>query len=370
MPRDVMVAGHIALDILPDMSPLKASEVIAAGRVFEIGRISYSTGGAVSNTGLALHRLGLDVALQAVVGDDWVGRAIIDYVRGFHPALGDHIRILPGQASAYTVVIEPQDHDRTLLTHTGVYRDFGSDSVDLDLASDCKLFHLGYPTLLPRLFGGAGADFVELMANVKARGVVTSVDMTLPAADDPGGKADWRSILSRCLPHVDIFLPSIEEIMFMLRREDYARWQGQVIQRMTRGYLRSLADELLSMGAGIAGLKLGDRGLYLRASDQVQRLAFLSRIDQSPAAWTGIETWHPAYQVQVAGTTGAGDAAYAGFIAALLRGLDAEACARRACAVAACNIEAADATSGVKSWGATGKRLASGWATRSLPGQC
>ena len=35
-----MVAGHIALDILPDMSLLKPQEVIGAGKVFEIGRIS------------------------------------------------------------------------------------------------------------------------------------------------------------------------------------------------------------------------------------------------------------------------------------------------------------------------------------------
>ena len=58
----------------------------------------------------------------------------------------------------------------------------------------------------------------------------------------------------------------------------------------------------------------------------------------------GAQIWHPAFQVDVAGTTGAGDAAYAGLLAALMRGLEPEACARMACAVAACNIEAADAT--------------------------
>ena len=76
MPSDVMVAGHIALDILPDMSTLKPQEVIGAGKVFEIGRITYSTGGAVSNTGLALHRLGIDVDLhlQSSARTGWAGR--------------------------------------------------------------------------------------------------------------------------------------------------------------------------------------------------------------------------------------------------------------------------------------------------------
>jgi len=97
MPPEVIVAGHIALDILPDMASLTPEQVIAPGKVYEIGRISYSTGGAVSNTGLALHQLGVNVGLQAVVGDDWIGRAIIDYVRGFGPRLADHIRTVPRQ---------------------------------------------------------------------------------------------------------------------------------------------------------------------------------------------------------------------------------------------------------------------------------
>jgi len=364
MPSEVMVAGHIALDILPDMSALKPEEVIGAGKVFEIGPISYSTGGAVSNTGLALHRLGIDVDLLAVVGADWVGRAIIDYVRGYDSALGDHIRVLPDAASAYTIVIEPRNHDRTLLTHTGVYHGFGLDNIDLDLAAGCKLFHLGYPTLLPRLYADGGDGFLELAQTIKDLGPVTSVDMSLPAPDSPSGQADWRGILHRCLPFVDIFVPSIEEIMFMLRPADLARWGVDLQGALNAVYLADLADELIAMGAGIAGFKLGERGLFLRCAADRSRMAFLSSISQSADDWAGAQTWHPAFQVDVAGTTGAGDAAYAGLLAALIRGMEPEACARMACAVAACNIEAADATTGVRSWEATHARLASGWPTR------
>ena len=364
MPSDIVVAGHIALDILPDMSSLKPEEVIGEGKVFEIGRISYSTGGAVSNTGLALHRLGIDVALLAAVGDDWVGRAIIDYVRGFGADLGDHIRIVPGAASPYTVVIEPQNHDRTLLTHTGVYNDYDLDSIDLDLVVGRKLFHMGYPTLLPRMFSDDGAGLLTLLKTVKDIGVITSIDMSLPPPDQPSGRANWRKILQRCLPFVDIFVPSIEEIMFMLRRHDLERWGSSLFERLTADYLADLADELLKMGAGIAGFKLGERGLYLKGAPETERLAFLEALGQSPVGWAGASTWHPAFQVEVGGTTGAGDAAYAGLLAALVRGLDYQACARMACAVAAFNIEAADATTGVRSWAATETRLAAGWATR------
>ncbi|MCY3915756.1 MAG: carbohydrate kinase family protein [Chloroflexi bacterium] len=363
MPIDVIVAGHIALDILPDLSSLQPEQVVAAGRVHEIGPISYSTGGAVSNTGLALHRLGINVGLQALVGDDWVGRAIIDYVRSFDPTLGDHIQIVSNKASPYTIVIEPHNHDRTLLTHTGVYNDYSLEDINLDQVSGCQLFHLGYPTLLPRLFSADGANLRKALRAVKEFGVVTSIDMSLPPPDSPSGRANWRAILGRCLPLIDVFMPSIEEIMFMLRPDDLARWGDCLLDSLNADYLARLADELLSMGAGIAGFKLGERGLFLRGADDRSRLAFLSSIGQTADDWVGLQTWHPAFQVDVAGTTGAGDAAYAGLLAALIRGLKPEACARMACAVAACNIEAADATTGVRSWEATEARIAAGWDT-------
>ena len=269
------VAGHIALDILPDMASLRPEQVIDAGKVYEIGRISYSTGGAVSNTGLALHQLGVNVGLQAIVGDDWVGRAIIDYVRGFGPRLADHIRTLPKGASPYTVVIEPQHHDRTLLTHTGVYNQYSLADIDLDKVAGCKLFHLGYPTLLPRLFADDGVRLRDVLRAVKDLGVITSIDMSLPPPDSPSGRADWRAILRRCLPLIDIFLPSIEEIMFMLRPADLAASGARLLDSLTAEYLAGLADDLLALGAGIVGFKLGERGLFLRCSVDRSRLDIL-----------------------------------------------------------------------------------------------
>lgn len=363
MPPDVSVAGHIALDILPDMSALKPAEVIGAGKVFEIGPMSYSTGGAVSNTGLALHQLGVPVGLQALVGDDWVGRAIIDYLRGFASTLGDHIQIATSGASAYTVVIEPRNHDRTLLTHTGVYADYGLDQINLDLVAGSKIFHLGYPTLLPRLFAAEGEGLLAILRAVKRLGVVTSMDMSLPPPDSPSGRVDWRLILQRCLPLTDIFVPSIEEILFMLRRQELARQRETLFESLNAAYLSDLADEILALGAGVVGFKLGERGLYLQGASERPRLEFLSSLGQSPDAWQGARVWQQAFKVEVVGTTGAGDAAYAGLLAALLRGLDMGVCAQMACAVAACNIEAADATTGVRSWEATRARLAAGWPT-------
>ena len=59
---EAVVAGHICLDIHPDLSgsgrePFE--DIFLPGRLVAAGPVTCSTGGAVSNTGLALNRLGI-----------------------------------------------------------------------------------------------------------------------------------------------------------------------------------------------------------------------------------------------------------------------------------------------------------------------
>ena len=66
---DAVVAGHL-LDVHPDLSGaerLPFERIFIPGHLIEAGPVSYSTGGAVSNTGLALKRLGIGPA-------GWKGR--------------------------------------------------------------------------------------------------------------------------------------------------------------------------------------------------------------------------------------------------------------------------------------------------------
>ena len=78
--------------------------------------------------------------------------------------------------------------------------------------------------------------------------------------------------------------------------------------------------------------------------------------------WRDRELWQPAYRPdEVVGTTGAGDATIAGFLAALLRDVPPERALSIAAAVGACNVEAADAVGGVRGWEETLARLDAGW---------
>jgi sugar/nucleoside kinase (ribokinase family) len=366
---DVVVAGHLCLDMLPEMGHVPLSALGMPGRLSETGRLVLSTGGAVSNTGVALHRLGVNVRLMANVGDDFVGQAIVNILEGHDPSLCEYIRVLPGEPGSYTIVLSPERVDRIFLSGTGPNSTFGTKDVDFSVLKNTKLFHLGYPPLLPRLFANGGEELIEIFRRAKDAGVVTSLDMTLPDPNSPSGQVNWPKVFQRTLPHLDIFIPSIEEALFCLRRADYDAWNGAVLPHLTATYLSNLADELIGMGGVIVGFKLGEMGMYLKTGDAA-RFERLVRLTLDISAWANVILWSPAFQVDVMGTTGAGDSAYAGFLTSLLHGLNPEETLRFACAAGACNVEAADSTSGVRTWDTIQARLDAGWSYRpeQLPG--
>lgn len=360
---DIIVSGHLCVDLIPEMDTVPLDQLPTPGRLFETGALTISTGGSVSNTGLSLHRLGVNVGMMATVGDDLLGKIIIAYLEGRDPSLSRFIRYKNGFTGSYTIALSPARVDRIFLHHPGTNSDFGVADVDFSLVAQAKIFHMGYPPLLPRLVRNDGEELAAIYAQAKATGVVTSLDMALPDPKSATGKADWRKILNRTLPHVDVFLPSIEEIIFCLRRPDHDAWGGEVLPHITLDYLADLAAELIDMGAVIAGFKLGEMGIFIQTSDSA-RFVRLSGVAIKPGEWANLRLYNPAFQVDVVGTTGSGDSAYAGFLAAMLKGLSGTAALKWACAVGACNVEAADSNSGIRSWEETQARLEAGWPAR------
>lgn len=366
MTYDIVVSGHLCADLLPETSSLPLAALSSPGKLFEVEALEIATGGSVSNTGLALHKLGINVGMMTTVGDDLLGRVIIAKLKDRDPNLGDMIAVRENVASSYSIILSPENVDRIILHCTGNNQHFDVADIDLDVVKSTKIFHLGYPPILPKLYANNAQSMVTIFKTIHEMGVITSVDMAHPDPNGASGKVNWKQVLEATLPYVDIFLPSIEEIVFMLRRSDYDNWDGNIVQNVNRNYLRDLANDLLAMGSGIIGFKLGELGFYLRTSDNIQKLTRLQRIGQSPNNWHNLDLWHPAYDVDVVGTTGAGDSAYGGFLAALLNGLNAQEAMSITCAVGACNVEAHDATSGILDWNATLVRLRLGWTTSTL----
>ena len=105
----------------------------------------------------------------------------------------------------------------------------------IDLLDDVALFHFGYPPLMKLMYADGGTQVSSLYRRAKATGVTTSLDMAFPGSSSVD--APWRRILTLTLPHVDIFLPSIEEILVTLRRETYERMRRK--RRMATSCRRS-----------------------------------------------------------------------------------------------------------------------------------
>lgn len=371
---DSVVAGHLCLDVIPDLSGTKQDQIEAIlkpGRLVLVGSVNYCTGGPVSNTGLALTKLGIHTQLMGKVGDDLFGHAIQDYVRAYGSDLVDAMIVDPTVHTSYTIVLNPPGVDRIFLHHPGANDTFGADDIRYDLIEGARLFHFGYPPLMRRMYENGGSDLTEIFRRAKATGVTTSLDMALPDPSSPAGRANWRDILSSVLPYVDLFLPSIEEILFMLHPATYKALCEEAggpsfLPFVQPKLLSDLSHELIEFGAKIVALKLGDRGLYLRTAG-LNVLEEMGRArPHDAAAWAQREMWAPCFQVTMIGTTGSGDATIAGLLAGLLRGLSPEDAVTAAVAVGACNVEAADALGGIRTWDETWDRVRAGWPRRQL----
>jgi sugar/nucleoside kinase (ribokinase family) len=381
-PVNIIVAGHICLDIIPDLSAISQGtfdQYFRPGHLIETGPVTLSTGGAVSNTGLALHRLGVPTQLMGKVGDDLLGRAVLQIVASHGAELVEGMVVDGRTSTSHTVIISPPGVDRIFLHCPGANDTFGAAAMDYDAVAGARLFHFGYPPIMRLMYEDGGEQLVEMFRRVKTYSVTTSLDMALPDPASAAGRVDWITILRALLPYVDVFLPSIEEILFMLRREVYeellqATGENSLLRLVTPALLSDVSCELLAIGGKVVGFKLGDRGLYVRTADRPAIETMGAARPSDASVWAGWELWTPCFQVDVAGTTGAGDATIAGFLAGLLRDLSPEEAVTAAVAVGACNVETADAVSGVRPWDEMWHRVKDGWMRHALsldaPGWC
>jgi len=361
-PAEVVVAGHVCLDVIPALAePVR----LEPGRLVSAGPAALSTGGAVANVGLALHRLGVPVRLLGSVGNDVFGHAFLDALRDVDPRLADGMSIVEGEDTSYSIVISPPRTDRTFVHCPGANETFAVDDVGVEQLAGVRVLHIGYPPLMRRMYEDGGAGLLRLLQRAQTAGLVTSLDLCDFDADSAVGRVDWAGFLQRVLPGVDIFAPSLGELTLMLDR----RRVSPSDVGLDRAVLRGLAQRAISMGASVVVIKLGEKGLYLRTTAEGGRLARMSQsLGLDGEAWRDKEVLAPGFEARsVAGTTGSGDAAIAGLLAALLRGDGPVAAATGAAAVGTCSVEAPDATKGIRPWPEVESRLAGGWARLPLP---
>ncbi len=278
------------------------------GTLALVDSITPHIGGCAANTGIGLHRLGIETAVVGAVGRDGFG----EFVR---QTLGDEgmdtsaIQQKDAPTSA-TMVLVQGDGERTFLHSVGANAVLSSADFDVAALNGVRVLHIAGHGLMP---GFDGAPCAGLLAHAQSQGVLTSLD----TAGSPD--AQWRQRLMETLPFLDLFVPSLHEV-----RELFPSCSTP----------ESILSRLLDEGVGTVALKMGEAGSYAR--NQRGESARVS-----------------AFNVPIIDATGAGDAFAAGFLASTLRGLPLEMCLKMANATGACCVGAVGTIAGLRDWDST-----------------
>ena len=282
------------------------------GTLSKVDALHYSTGGAPSNVGRALVRLGVAVEAVGRVGADHAGRWIIDELSAVGVGT-DGVRVIKKGISGISMILVAADGERTVYCYPGVNDRFDAD--EIEPSSHWRICHVGYPSLMPRC---KGKRLSRLFKRLRQRGIVTSLDTTWSMTDVP------LEDVEAALPHTDIFTPN--------------QGEAEQLAGVAPGSRRveELADFFLNYGVGTVVITCGRSGAYLASGAGAGRLRSRGMKQVAP----GLSIHVPAYETRgILNTTGAGDTFGAGFLAALTRKVEPEQALRVGALAAALHIE-------------------------------
>ncbi len=299
---DVSCVGLTILDILG--RPVE--RIPPGGNVDFIDEIRLTVAGTAAGTVIDCAKLGLRSRAVGAVGVDEKGDFVTDtYKRyGIDTDAMQHVEGVPTSA---TILNVRPNGDRPALHVRGASDHLNIGERELDAVCDAKYLHMGGSGLLQAMDGPPTA---ALLKAAKARGCVTTFDLIAP-------NDTTMEIVAPCLPHVDYFMPSMEE--------------AEILSGQTEP--DDVAAFFFDRGATTCIFKWGAKGSYLATSGAAERI--------------------PAYRIDVVDTTGCGDAYCAGFIAGLNQGWEVDQACRMGTAASALVATGLGSDAGIESFDKT-----------------
>jgi sugar/nucleoside kinase (ribokinase family) len=233
-----------------------------------------------------------------LIGDDIFGREILKIILEHVGVDYSGIVVRKGASTSYTVVINPPGIDRIFLHFPGANDLFGYEDMRWHDIDRVRHLRFGYPPLMLRMFADEGRELERIMARAGEAGVTTSLDMARPDPESSAGRTPWARILKRVLPKVDLFFPSIDELLYMLRPEFFEEVTSP--RDLDPALILELLDSCISKGAGIVAVKLGEDGLLVRVTDSIEQLRKGGRaIPECMYEDTGALLYAPCFKVKV-----------------------------------------------------------------------
>lgn len=324
---DAVIAGYICVDLIPDFkqnkSYAKLTDILKPGKLIEIEGLSYTMGGVVANTGMAMKKFSKNVFLNGLIGDDFIGKIARGLLDKYGLSTG--VKTTKVDGTAFGLVIAPPGVDRIFLESPGCSRLFDFSHINFDIVAQARLFHFGYPPLLKQFYLNGGSQLLDMFSVIQGMGVVTSLDFSLPDVESESGKMDWPIILNHTLPYIDIFVPSLEEALQIMMPSKYAEIQSSndgtdIIDLVSIETIREVGKRIIDSGVKIALIKAGHRGAYLWTGD-ISSINKKSGFNLDEGAWNFRELWCDAYHIdddRIKNASGAGDTASAAFLSAIL----------------------------------------------------
>jgi len=279
---DVLVVGEINPDIIvsaTDPTPVFGQ----VERVVDAVRLTIGSSSAIFACAMA--RLGLRTAIVGVVGDDALGRFMLESLAA-HGIDVSACQVDPVQSTGASVILT-RGGDRAILTATGTIGTLDVRALPVDLVGRARHVHVGAYFLQRASWRHLPAFF----RRAQLAGLTTSVDCNW----DPSGR--WDRGLGDLLPFTDVFMPNAAEALHLTGRAQV----DEAARDLARRRAAFGPETLDAMRALTVAVKCGAKGAIAIRGEEVVTC--------------------PALPVNAVDATGAGDTFDAGFVFAWLSGL-------------------------------------------------